>query len=530
MHTGIAFVMLAYLTSWKAVNISMLEERPREEQIAYFESLGAAGTAAHANDANAALLKASANKIKRETATERHDRVLGDDFINAALQGETLHNGNKRTKHSNCSNPLPNGEPCWSNLWKKKDQYVQHLTTFETCQEARSVHVFEKISGTKYANELADGTPSGPAVWHFCAPGGRSVCRDVFLLCYPIGDSTLYGLQKRHDDKELYAHAKTAGTSARNSTPGSSKTDFGAISVIGWYRGYADVVGDWMPDEQQLIVPRRDRDEEHKEYEAAVGKEYAVSYNYFCQILRGAPELDHIKHARKVMNFQDCTKCQDGNKEVTTAIASHNKARITAAKRKRAAHHAEQRGERVCYYARMARGFDAGDDCISFILDKWDSDKTTVPFFARSPGHWWSATKHNVLIQHVLGILVHEPGGKEAFLYTFNESIAGSANSNIEGIRRMLFHKYSHKRMPRVMLVQVCATCTHTHIACALTVSLRGRICRATMRRTTKTGRLLPSLACSFTMVTHKRFTSRFYWLGIRTRTLISSSVSYLAT
>ena len=64
--------------------------------------------------------------------------------------------------------------------------------------------------------------------------------------------------------------------------------------------------------------------------------------------------------------------------------------------------------------------------------------------------------KHDVLHQHVLGVLVHGKPQHKAFLYTFNDSVKGDANTNIEGIRRTLVHLYASRPMPRTVACQVC--------------------------------------------------------------------------
>ena len=115
---------------------------------------------------------------------------------------------------------------------------------------------------------------------------------------------------------------------------------------------------------------------------------------------------------------------------------------------------------------------------VSIILDKWDSAKCTCPYFARStsdlalhhlnqsehlcisvhrlPGpSWWASVKHDILQQHVLGVLVHGRPRHRAFLYTFNDSIKGDANCNIEGIRQTLAALYSDKPMPPTTALQV---------------------------------------------------------------------------
>ena len=87
-------------------------------------------------------------------------------------------------------------------------------------------------------------------------------------------------------------------------------------------------------------------------------------------------------------------------------------------------------------------------------MDKWDSNKTTCPYFARSPGHWWSSLKHNVLEQHVLGILVHREPNRHYF-FIGNGNISGGANLNIEGLRRVLVDLCSGgAHLPRTLCVQ----------------------------------------------------------------------------
>lgn len=69
---------------------------------------------------------------------------------------------------------------------------------------------------------------------------------------------------------------------------------------------------------------------------------------------------------------------------------------------------------------------------------------------------WWASVKHDILQQHVLGVLVHRRPRHRAFLYTFNDSIKGDANCNIEGIRRTLMALYADEPMPSTMALQVC--------------------------------------------------------------------------
>ena len=238
----------------------------------------------------------SGNKRRRrarESGVARTERLFKDDFLNAAMQGQTiLPNGShvERLYHGpeKCGCKLPDGSPCWSNLWTDRAQYEQHLQMFESGgQEARSAEVYEQIRGAFHAAEDEHGNASGAPKWHFrTGRAERLVCRDIFLLSYPIGNSTLFTLQNRHKCGEPFAHDKTSAESDGKEPELQFVSDLGACSVIGWYRGYARVVGDWMPDEQEQIVPRRERREEWKEYCAAVGSEHAVKESYFDRIIK----------------------------------------------------------------------------------------------------------------------------------------------------------------------------------------------------------------------------------------------------
>ena len=58
-----------------------------------------------------------------------------------------------------------------------------------------------------------------------------------------------------------------------------------------------------------------------------------------------------------------------------------------------------------------------------------------------------------MLEQHVLGVLVHDVPNRHYF-YTINSTVSGSANLNIEGIRRTLLDMYSQLPLPRTIYVQ----------------------------------------------------------------------------
>jgi hypothetical protein len=429
---------------------------PNKDALKPFRPAGSKATKSRSSTPITSTKKKSRRRT-RPSGAERRAHILDSDTINAALVGEQLSPDGQRVAHQRCRTRLPNGSACFSELWTSKDAFETHLSTFMGYkQEVRTETVFNMLRGQYYRDQDASGQPVGEKRWHYVINtdrgGVREVCRDVFLLNYPIGSKTLGRLKARILEGRTMAHAKREeGDESRN--PGS-RVDLKTLSVIGWYQGYANTIGDWMPDDQELVVPRRDRSDEFSEYESALGEE-ACSFTWFCHVVRTASELSHIGRARKLLNFQHCTQCVDLNEEVKQAMLSKDPDRIAAAKARRTAHHQRTRAERLEYYRHRELGRNSSN-VLSLILDKWDSNKTTVPYFARSPGHWWSALKHEVLEQHVLGVLVHGMPNRHYF-FSFNRSISGDANMNVEGIRRTLIHLCSSSpsyHLPRTIYVQ----------------------------------------------------------------------------
>jgi hypothetical protein len=113
-------------------------------------------------------------RVARETALARHARVYSPAFVNAALQGETLNPDGTYTAHpgAKCSHCLPNGQPCWYQLWPDKARYEMHLETFDISQENRSAYVFSRLEGAHGYDEDAHGNAIGAECWHYRLAAG----------------------------------------------------------------------------------------------------------------------------------------------------------------------------------------------------------------------------------------------------------------------------------------------------------------------------------------------------------------------
>ena len=112
-----------------------------------------------------------------------------------------------------------------------------------------------------------------------------------------------------------------------------------------------------------IIIPRRERKDEWYEYCDGRSPEECASKEYFNEVVRKAPEIKHIKHARECLNFQHCKVCVRLNAKVASVIATGDPGKIALAKLERQRHHTETRMERLAYYKKREAAMSHPDDC-----------------------------------------------------------------------------------------------------------------------------------------------------------------------
>ena len=373
--------------------------------------------------------------------------------VNDALQGQDAKG--KRHTLKTCTHSVQIGGnqcPCHANLWVThdgstgKDELEEHMRKWLGYSEA--------ARRRELVAQLRESYCPDTGQWCFLVHG-RPVCRSVFLLFYPISSGQLTKIQNSLASEGDHDSGNECAAEPR------LKEAKRAVAVAGWLLGFCEEIGDRVgcllegSNAETLIIPRMEKHMVWLEYKESEGED-ACSESYFMHIWRNDPDLQHIEMARKIRNFQLCTTCHTNSEGITSAHKSHNSERLEFWRRKRRDHHGLQRGERMSYYKRRraaASDLD-GQEYLSLILDKWDSAKTTVPFWAREPSFLGPQDKHQMLQQHVLGVIIH--GQPHAYyLYTFNDNLKGDANMNIEGIRRTLLkHLAGGKPMPRILFIQ----------------------------------------------------------------------------
>jgi hypothetical protein len=392
-----------------------------------------------------------ANRVV-ETDKEKVTRTTSVEYAQALFVGGRIAPTSKHLEqHPTCRCKQPPKEPgdeerpCYENLWSSWQEAQKHMRgVMGKGQELRTQFVFEQLRHAFYPGA------TGREEWHYLIKG-RRVCKEYFSWANGIGVSTLESQQARVQAGCTKAHAKHEEGSHKES--GTSKTDPKRLSVIAWWLAYSEEVGDYMPYADEVIIPLRPRKEEFGEYAGGRGEGECASKTYFGETFQSAPELTRIRHARTCFNFQHCRHCVNNNARMQGAVASGNPVSIAQAKETRTAHHLDQRLERQAYYERREHAMRHPSRAVSIILDKWDSSKSTCPYFRRATATW-KEDKKMALRLHVLGVMVHATPNHEVYLYTFNDSVAGDANSNIEGLRRTLATKYAKEPMPRCLYVQ----------------------------------------------------------------------------
>ena len=297
----------------------------------------------------------------QETKADKLTRFTSDVYVLNALVGNISIAGGAVLPHGECKHPLGTGPfgplACHHQLWthgepELRDHISRHVNL---TQEARSQWCYERMRDKYYPDPPSPSPPlpSPPPPtprWHWMV-NGREVCQRTWCAVNCIGESTINTFLPRILHKREYAHAKREEGSSNE--PVAVVSDFKALAVIAWYQVYAEDVGDYMPEPEgpgEVVIPLRTLAEEWKEYNDERVADLVVSYSYFCEVVRGATELNHIRHARPCFNFQKCTKCVNNNSALASAIKTHDPAKISACQAIRTAHHKLQKGERLCYY------------------------------------------------------------------------------------------------------------------------------------------------------------------------------------
>jgi hypothetical protein len=261
-------------------------------------------------------------------------------------------------------------------------------------QVGRATHVFDLL-----------------AKWyrHTAPPGERAnfqvaekpVCREVFLLAYPVGGSTLDRLIHRVSQNEASAYdAQTMGGRAPSLASAT-------IQAATWLLLWAQTHGERIPGVEydgKLYAPVQSMTELWKQMniQRATDGLRGISLSTVRSVWNSHPLLSHIRMRRKKLAFHDCEICTTLRTNVKRAASLGSKKLLAEARECLHEHFMCQRREREVYYLRRWESRQPESESLCLIFDKWSCWTTICPYFARSPGNSWQAIKERVLKNHVL--------------------------------------------------------------------------------------------------------------------------------
>ena len=202
---------------------------------------------------------------------------------------------------------------------------------------------------------------------------GQKVCYNFYLA------ATGFSHHYVHKHKKLLAnnHGVTAASIdyfvsvPRKNNRSTKKDDF-----IAWLTEYASSVGDYMPDEESIVLPYPNFKGVWLEYKQEKSRRQEndwLCYSYACRIF-----FEEISNIRLVRSKVCCKVCTSYQMRILKAKTDHMRSEL---KKLRMLHVEKQRQERLFYYGNRERAISSPDKFISIIMDGMDQSKQMCHFF-----------------------------------------------------------------------------------------------------------------------------------------------------
>ena len=205
---------------------------------------------------------------------------------------------------------------------------------------------------------------------------------------------------------------------------------------IAWLQGYASSVGDFMPDEECVVLPYPKFEGvwlEYKQEKTNRDEHNWLCYSYACRIF--FEEICNIRLVRSKGTHVCCKVCTSYQMRILKAKTDHMR---TELKKLRMLHVEKQRQERMFYYANRERAIASPDKYLSIIIDGMDQSKTNIPLFSRK-------TSDKTWGNRLIGVKVHGIGN---FIYIVDQHTPGGANLITEILRLTLLHLDAAGKLP----------------------------------------------------------------------------------
>ena len=205
---------------------------------------------------------------------------------------------------------------------------------------------------------------------------------------------------------------------------------------IAWLQRYASSVGDYMPDEECVVLPYPKFEGvwlEYKQEKSNREEQNWLSYSYACRIF--FEEISNIRLVRSKGSHVCCKVCTSYQMRILKAKTDHER---TELKKLRMLHVEKQRQERLFYYANREKAIASPDKYLSIIIDGMDQSKTNIPLFSRK-------TSDRTWGNRLIGVKVHGIGN---FIYVVDQHTPGGANLITEILRLTLLRLDAEGKLP----------------------------------------------------------------------------------
>ena len=204
---------------------------------------------------------------------------------------------------------------------------------------------------------------------------------------------------------------------------------------IAWLKTFSEKVGDYMPNEECIVLPYPKFEGVFMEYNQEMHNrnEAACHYSYACRIF--AEEVENIRLVRSKGAFVCCKVCTSYQTRILKAKTHAERENL---KQLRLQHVEKQRQERINYYSHREAAIACPDHVLSIIMDGMDQSKTSVPLYSRR-------TSDRAMGFRLVGVKVHGIGN---YVYLVDSTVKGGANLMTEILRLTLLDLEKQNKLP----------------------------------------------------------------------------------
>ena len=207
---------------------------------------------------------------------------------------------------------------------------------------------------------------------------------------------------------------------------------------VAWLNSFSERVGDFMPNEECIVLPYPKFEGVYLEYKQEMEKRddnCLCHYSYACRIF--GEEIPNIRLVRSKGSFVCCKICTSYQNRILKAKSQAEREQL---KLLRLEHVEKQRTERIHYYSHREAAIASPDHILSIIMDGMDQSKTSVPLYSRR-------SSDRALGFRLIGVRVHGIGD---YVFLLDSTVKGGANLMSEILRLTLLDLEKQNKLPTV--------------------------------------------------------------------------------